>query len=77
MGFDGGRTREMCDFLSHHGYTLILPDYFRGGSVDFTNTTIEEATEFVKLNSDWNGRLRDDVTLVMEYANALGCERIG
>ena len=67
----------MCDFLSHHDYTVILPDYFRGTFMDPATADPEEIFAFVKLNSDWNGRLRDDVTLVKEYALALGCERIG
>ena len=29
-GFDGGRTRMLCDWLASKGYFVILPDFFRG-----------------------------------------------
>merc|ERR1712127_129233 len=30
MGFNGGRTRQLCDQLASQGFLVILPDYFRG-----------------------------------------------
>merc|ERR1712029_450878 len=29
-GFEGGRTRQLCDQLADCGYLVLLPDFFRG-----------------------------------------------
>ena len=34
FGFNGGRTRQMCDFLAESGYLVIMPDYYRGTMCD-------------------------------------------
>ena len=35
-GFNGGsRARQFCDLFADNGYMVILPDYFRGDSLDF------------------------------------------
>ena len=31
FGFTAGRTRQICDELAAQGYTVLLPDFFRGG----------------------------------------------
>mmetsp|Transcript_14414 Transcript_14414/g.12229 ORF Transcript_14414/g.12229 Transcript_14414/m.12229 type:complete len:104 (+) Transcript_14414:41-352(+) len=30
FGFDGGRTRLICDQLAGLGYNVILPDFYKG-----------------------------------------------
>ena len=31
FGFTAGRTRQICDELAAQGFTVLLPDFFRGG----------------------------------------------
>lgn len=39
FGFNpsASRTRQFCDLFADNGYMVILPDYFRGDSLDFVN----------------------------------------
>lgn len=77
FGFDSGRTKQMVDFLAAHGYMAILPDYYRGTFVDPANTPPEETLAFLKEQTDWNGRLKEDVERVKNFGRNKGCERFG
>ena len=67
----------MCDFLAAHGYQVIMPDYFRGTFVDPSTSPREETIEFLKEQSDWNGRLKEDYQKVKDFGTSMGCQNFG
>mmetsp|Transcript_59090 Transcript_59090/g.67283 ORF Transcript_59090/g.67283 Transcript_59090/m.67283 type:complete len:256 (+) Transcript_59090:44-811(+) len=76
-GFDGGRTKLICDQLAAEGHFVILPDYYRGESfpVD-AEVNVENLTPFVhtypweKLQADLEGK-------VLPFLKEKGFEKIG
>jgi len=74
-GFNGGRTRELCDKLADSGYMVILPDFFRGESRD---VTAPDLGVWLKEKSVWLGqRQKDWVEKILPYARAHGAEVFG
>jgi len=49
-GFDGGRTKLICDQLANEGYRIYLPDFYRGKMLDPYDkaTTTQVLAEFVQ-----------------------------
>lgn len=72
MGFQGGRSRQMCDQLASQGFTLIMPDYFRGGKADFS-LGWQVAAEFVNNETQWSQLKVDWEEKVKPYAEEQGC----
>ena len=66
FGFNGGRTRQMCDFMADAGYLVILPDYFRGQMCDPTKDGgrsklvkfLQDQTKWAELQLDWEKRVK-------------------
>lgn len=79
-GFDGGRTRQLCDFIAEQGYMVVMPDYFRGTSAE-TNQETEETRNvkvFIEEESVWTGKLKDDWELsVLPFIKVKGAKTIG
>jgi dienelactone hydrolase len=49
FGFDSGRTRQFCDELANQGYSVYMPDLFRGDlfNVDDKTLTYEQFEAFM------------------------------
>merc|ERR1712154_87017 len=74
-GFEGGRTRQLCDMLADSGYLVILPDFFRG---DWRGVSAPDLTEWLVKQSDWYGSLQADVCdTILPYARAQGAKVFG
>jgi len=63
MGFDAGRTRQLCDYFADQGYMVVLPDYFRGEEAPaFTDpavfTFLAKVSNWTSLQSDW-GKVKE------------------
>ena len=52
---------------------VFLPDYYRGGA----GNTADDVPKFLKEESNWNGRLKSDVSKVMNYSKEFGCKSYG
>jgi len=74
-GFEGGRTRQLCDMLADSGYLVILPDFFRG---DWRGVSAPDLREWLVKQSDWYGSLQADVCdTILPYARAQGAKVFG
>jgi len=71
FGFNGGRTRLMCDQFASAGYSVILPDFFRGDSaVKHENFGFVQQYTWAKVNKDLTQS-------IYPYLNQRGIRRIG
>lgn len=78
FGFDGGRTRQMADFVADHGYMVIVPDYYRGAICDVTKEEFETIMKFLRDESVWEGKLKDDwEKSIFPYATENGATSFG
>merc|ERR1712133_180732 len=68
-GFDGGRTKEICDLVAEAGFMVVLPDWFRGTWQDPTQPGIKE---FLVRTTQWEEILRDWESLVKPLVVSLG-----
>jgi dienelactone hydrolase len=48
FGFNGGRTRQLADQLAAKGFTVILPDYYRGKVFDPAWLAAEDKSKLVE-----------------------------
>ncbi len=65
LNFEGGRTRQMCDFLAESGYLVILPDFYRGEMRNpFTDTDL---LDFCKNVTQWD-KLKGMAIPVVEFS---------
>merc|ERR1712213_153257 len=51
FGFDGGRTRQMADFVADQGFLVIMPDYYRGTMCDVHKEPQDTTVAFLKAHS--------------------------
>ena len=64
FGFQGGRTRQMCDFMADAGYLVIMPDYYRGEMCDPSKEGdrvvkfLQDKTKWSELQVDWEKRVK-------------------
>jgi len=62
FGFDSGRSRQLCDIFADEGFTVIMPDYYRGTFQDpskpGTAQFIKENTKWSELQKDWEEKVR-------------------
>jgi len=62
FGFDSGRSRQLCDIFAGEGFTVIMPDYYRGTFQDpsepGTAQFIKAQTDWTKLQVDWEEKIR-------------------
>ena len=57
-GFDSGRSRQLCDEFAAEGFTVIMPDYYRGTSYGTAGwTTAEDKAVWSNLRQDWEGKI--------------------
>lgn len=78
FGPDGGRTKQMADFLADHGYMVLMPDYYRGKTKDPFNSPQEETKAFLIQESNWEGQLKGDwENTILPHAEKLGAKTIG
>ena len=64
FGFNGGRTRQLCDVLGEQGYLVLLPDFYRGGMVTPTDPGL---MDFIMKETVW-AKLEADLNKVIEFA---------
>lgn len=66
FGFDGGRTRQLCDVLASRGYLVALPDYYRGTFQDpsqpGTGEFLSRVSNWTSLEADWSRHLQPFLT---------------
>jgi len=62
FGFDSGRSRQLCDIFADEGFTVIMPDYYRGTFQDpskpGTSQFIKSQTNWSNLKKDWEEKIR-------------------
>ena len=64
FGFNGGRTRKLCDSLADKGYMVILPDWYRGKlqdpaeGMDKLGAFIKAETVWETIKADWDNKVR-------------------
>jgi len=73
FGFNGGRTRQLCDILGEQGFMVILPDYYRGEAVKAIDETL---MDFIKKHTVWDN-LKADADKVIAFAKAKGAKVFG
>jgi len=77
FGFDGGRTRQMADYVASQGYMVLIPDYYRGGMCDVTKDPGDKVVAFLKANTDLEKLKTDFESFVLPYAKKSGASSIG
>jgi len=77
FGFDGGRTRQMADFIASQGYLVIMPDYYRGTMCDIFNETPDAIVAFIKKHSVLSDLVKDFQDFVLPYATKNGAKSFG
>jgi len=77
FGFDGGRTRQMADYVASQGYMVLIPDYYRGTFCDVTKEPGEKIMAFLKTNTDLAKLRTEFETFVLPYAKKHGAESLG
>jgi len=65
FGFDSGRSRQLCDVFGDEGYTVIMPDYYRG---TFQDPSMPGTAQFIKDQTQWSELRRDWEEKVRPYA---------
>jgi len=74
-GFNGGRTRQLCDQLADSGYLVILPDFFRG---EWRGVTAPDLVTWLQTQSDWYGARQAEVCdKILPYARSHGAKVFG
>eukprot|EP00090_Calanus_glacialis_P010734 TRINITY_DN19192_c0_g1_i1.p1 TRINITY_DN19192_c0_g1~~TRINITY_DN19192_c0_g1_i1.p1 ORF type:complete len:253 (-),score=69.10 TRINITY_DN19192_c0_g1_i1:79-837(-) len=74
-GFEGGRTRQLCDQLADCGYMVILPDFFHG---EWRDVGDEDLACWLTGQSDWYGQRQAEwVETILPYARSHGAEVFG
>jgi len=73
FGFNGGRTRQLCDILGEQGFMVILPDYYKG---DFVVTKDDTLVDFLKKHTKWEN-LKADADKVIKFAKGKGAKVFG
>jgi len=76
FGFNGGRTREITDLIATKGFTVLIPDYYRGETAEkhFMTGTLPK---FIKQQTVWENLKRDWEEGVLPYAEDHGCKTFG
>ena len=63
---------------SQSGYMVIIPDYFRGEMINPMNKPREEIVDFVKKQTQWDGKLKQDwEEKIQPYALKHGAKTFG
>lgn len=56
---------------------VVLPDYYRGKMIDPRKEGREKLMEFVKIETDWENKLKKDWDTVRSYAESHGAKSFG
>jgi hypothetical protein len=65
-------------FAIHLGYMVIIPDYYRGTICDVTKEEVETIMAFLRNESAWEGKLKDDwEKSICPYATKNGAKSFG
>jgi len=59
------------------GFMVILTDLFRGKMIDPFKVSTEKLVEFVKIETDWENKLKKDWEAVRVYAEGHGAKTFG
>jgi len=74
-GFEGGRTREMCDKLAAAGYMVLLPDFFRG---QWRGVEAPDLGDWITKQADWFGQRQAEwAEVILPYARSYGAVTFG
>lgn len=76
FGFNEGRTREIVDLIADNGFTVLIPDYYRGTAAK-KHTLNRRLGLFIKRNSHWGKLKKDWEDVVLPYAMDHGCTTFG
>jgi len=76
FGFNGGRTREIADLIASKGFTVLIPDYYRGEAAK-KHKLDRHLGLFVRKHSHWGKLKKDWENVVLPYAEDHGCTTIG
>jgi len=75
FGFDSGRSRQLCDIFAEEGFTVIMPDYYRG---TFQDPSKPGTTEFIKKQTNWDNLKKDWEETIRPFAlNEKSIEKFG
>lgn len=77
FGFDGGRTRQLCDLIAENGYMVIMPDFYRGVFKDPSDPAPPTTPDFLKDHTKWDSLKEDTEKRVLPYAEKHGAETYG
>ena len=65
-------------FIQYSGYMVIVPDYYRGAICDVTKEELETIMKFLRDESVWEGKLKDDwEKSIFPYATENGATSFG
>jgi len=56
---------------------VLIPDYYHGKMIDPMKEGIEKLTEFVKVETNWENKLKKDWDTVRVFAEGLGAKTFG
>jgi len=74
FGFDSGRSRQLCDYFSSQGFTVMMPDYYRG---DLWVPGTPGGQEFLRQVSNWTNIQRDWERVKAYGSESLSCKSYG
>ncbi len=75
-GFDGGRSRQLCDSLSDRGFLVLMPDWYRGETSD-SHAEMQVLIDFTRRHTQWENFLRDWNDKIKPYALKHGARSFG
>ena len=73
FGYDGGRTKQLCDQIASAGYYVILPDIYHGEAWPADKPIDGKLMEWLK-NFPWNSHIDTDVAKVMTHLTSQGVD---
>lgn len=75
FGFNGGRTKMLCDIIAQNGFLVVMPDFYRDGKFQVPG---EPGTvEFLKEHTQWSKLQKDVDDVVLPFAKELGATSFG
>jgi len=75
FGFNGGRTKMLCDIIAENGFLVVMPDFYRDGR--FHDPKNPGTPEFLKEHTQWS-KLKGDVEdVVLPFAKEKGATSFG
>jgi len=75
FGFNGGRSKMLCDIIAQNGFLVVMPDFYRDGK--FQDPTQPGTVEFLKEYTQWSKLKKDVDDVVLPFAKELGATSFG